>query len=193
MKKLFCIESDWEESVKKETSILPLLECIKSVYPDFEYIYRTANTKEELKYCLSKFKKLSQPKNDFNVIVFCGHGKTGKITLGSGKTEVELSLKELAEICEEIDEDLFKNNLVHFDSCSILKTTNKKLNEFTELTGAKAITGFSEDVDFITSYALEMILFEALLHENSIKKALNSVLKKHEDGLCEITHFTQFI
>lgn len=193
MKKLFCIESDWEDNVKKETSILPLLECIKGVYPDFEYIYRTANTKDELKYCLSKFRRLRQPRNDFNVIVFCGHGKTGKITIGSGKNEVDLTLKELAELCEEVNENLFQNNLIHFDSCSILKTTEKKLNEFTKITGATAVTGFSKDVDFITSYALEMVLFEALLHDNNIERALNKVFRKHKDGLCKITHFTQFI
>jgi hypothetical protein len=193
MKKIFCIESDWENTPEKKASILPLLECIKGIYPAFDYIYRTANTKEELIYCLHKFKSLRKIKDDFHAIVFCGHGGTGKINLGNGKNFTEITLKELAEICQEIDNNLFLNHLVHFDSCSTIKTSKKKLQEFKESTGAAAVTGFSKDVEFIDSYALEMILFESLLNEKSIKQALKRFQKKYEKGLCDINKFDYII
>lgn len=86
MKKLFCIESDWDRQPQREKSILPLLQCIKGVYPEFDYIYRTANTKEEEIYCLKKFKSIRKQNNDFYTMVFCGHGRTGKFTEYSGQT-----------------------------------------------------------------------------------------------------------
>lgn len=192
MKKLFCIESDWDIQPESKKSMLPLLECIRGVYPEFEYIYRTANTKEELIYCLKKFKSIRKLKNDFYTIVFCGHGKTGKFKLGDDKNGRELTLKELADICQTVSDKLFLNQHVHFDSCSILKTSDSKLNPFRETTGAEAVTGFSKKVGFIDSYALEMVLFEALLSSNNITSALKKFYKKHETGLCEINDFTMF-
>ncbi|MEI7677542.1 MAG: DUF6642 family protein [Bacteroidales bacterium] len=190
MKKIFCIESDWEDKSKKEKSILPLLECIKGVYPDFDFIYRTANTKEEYIYCLSRFKKLITPKNDFHLVLFCGHGRSGKISIGNSKESKEYSIKEIGEMCQEVAPQLLKNHMVHFDSCRILSTSESRLNEFMEMTGAIAVSGFSKNVDFIESYALEMILFETLLNERDSKKALNKFFKKHENGLCSMNKFT---
>jgi hypothetical protein len=192
MKKLFCIESDWDSQPQREKSMLPLLECIRGVYPEFEYIYRTANTKEELEYCLKKFKSIRRQSNDFYTIVFCGHGRTGKFALGDEKNGSELTLKALAEICQSVGKKLFLNQHVHFDSCSILKTSESNLNLFTEMTGAEAVTGFSKKVDFIDSYALEMVLFETLLNSNNVMKALKKFEKKHQTGLCEINKFTMF-
>lgn len=192
MKKLFCIESDWDSQPQREKSILPLLQCIKGVYPEFDYVYRTANTKEELTYCLKKFKSIRKLNNDFYTMVFCGHGRTGKFTLGDEINGTELTLKELGEMCHSVSKKLFFNQHVHFDSCSILKTSESNLSLFIELTGAEAVTGFSKNVDFIDSYALEMVLFEALLSSNNATSALKKFDKKHQTGLCEINKFTMF-
>lgn len=65
MKRIFTIESDWEGSAKKQGSILPMLQCINVIYPSVKYIFRTANTKEELRYCLTKFKQMSRKNGDY--------------------------------------------------------------------------------------------------------------------------------
>lgn len=191
MKKLFCIESDWDCTPTREKSILPLLECIKGVYPEFEYIYRTANTEGELIYCLKKFKSIRKYSTDFYTIVFCGHGKTGKLTIGDDRNSTELTLRKLAELCESIDDQLFLGQHVHFDSCSVLKTTDAKLSQFLEATGALAITGFTKKVDFIKSYALEMILFESLITSRKVLSALIQFENKNSE-LCRINDFKIF-
>lgn len=191
MKKLFCIESDWDCKPTKEITILPLLQCIKGVYPEFEYIFRTANTEEELKYCLKKFKSIRKCSTDFYTIVFCGHGKTGKLYIGDERNSIELTLKKLAELCLSIDSQLFSGQHVHFDSCSILRTTNDRLNHFLQATGAIAISGFSKRVDFIKSYALEMILFQSLITSKKIMSALKR-FESHNSELCLINDFKVF-
>ncbi len=186
MKTLFCIESDWENKSRKEISILPLLECIKGVYPKFNYIYRTANTKDEIQYCLNKFKKISNIKDNFNVIVFCGHGDENKIQFGNN----ELTLTQLGEICSEVDENIFSNTVVHFFSCGLIKNEKKlDIESFGTLTNVSAITGFAKDVWFLESYALEMLLFEALLEPTDAKKVINEFYKKHKNGLCKFNDF----
>ncbi len=182
----FVIESDWEEVSEEEynssrkKSILPLLECIKGINSEFSYIYKTANTEEELIYCLKNFLRLKEDEKEY-VLVFCGHGKLGKIRLGAGDEHNEFSLEELSKICVSIDKNIFDNTLVHFDSCYIFRASTKRLNDFISKTSAITVTGFSESVSFIESYALELMLFVSLLEEEEgILKIIKNFYKTNK-------------
>ncbi len=190
-KKFFVIESDWFSSEKDQHSILPLLECIKGVEQDFDYYFRTANTKEELIYCLHKFKSLRFSKDEpFNVLVICGHGSKGIINIGTGTNLItELTLNNLSDICSEVAENLLEDVLIHFDSCYVLQASNTLLTRFAEKTGATAISGFTKEADFINSYALELILFRDLMYSNNAKKTLLNFKDKHSTGLGKINGF----
>jgi len=177
MKLIFSIESDWEGSAKKQSSILPMLQCINGVYPSVKYIFRTANTKDELRYCLRKFNQVSRTDNDYCALFFSGHGSTGKVFFG----EEPLTLLELAEAANEVGEKLFNGHLVHFDSCSVVKDSEQIVKEFIKLTGAKLVSGFCNDVDFIESYALEMIYIDYLNHSKTPYKAYKEVIKIHSE------------
>lgn len=143
MKKLFCIESDWDRQPQREKSILPLLQCIKGVYPEFDYIYRTANTKEEQIYCLKKFKSIRKQNNDFYTMVFCGHGRTGKFTEYSGQTRPVIldEISRNVKWCERRTGGLYRSPAVYSIgvSCFILYLQ-------------KAIFLFSLDKRFLSSF-----------------------------------------
>jgi len=184
MKLIFVIESDWESSAKKQSSILPMLQCINGVYPSVKYIFRTANTKDELRYCLGKFKQVSRTNDDFCALFFSGHGSSGQVFLG----REALSLKELAEVANEVGEKLFESHLVHFDACSVIKNLEQDVNEFIKLTGAALVTGFGCDVDFIESFALEMIFIDYLSDYKQPYRAYNKIIKNHSE-LCTRSEF----
>lgn len=195
-KRFFFIESDWFENEKEKHSILPLLECLKGVYSNFSYIYRTANTKEELQYCLSKFKTMAKSSKleDLNILVLCGHGAKGKIFFGVGEhNETPLTLEELKELFIDLNskgkKDIFSNTLIHFDSCFVLGANENKLNDFWESVGFVGISGFTKKAYFIQSYALELLYFEKILNLNSLKLPLRNFEKKHSDGLGKDTGF----
>ncbi|HBV98635.1 MAG: hypothetical protein JL50_17605 [Peptococcaceae bacterium BICA1-7] len=185
MKLLFCIEADWEGSAKKQSSILPMLQCISGIYPSkIKYIFRTANTTAEFKYCLKKFKQISKTNDDFCGLFICGHGKPGVIHLGDDS----LSIEQLAEISTEIGEKLYSGHLIHFDSCSIIKGTKSQIKKFIKLTGASCVTGFEDEVDFIESLALEMIFIDCLSDNNNASDAVEKFLKEHK-SICNRTKF----
>ncbi|WP_425800824.1 DUF6642 family protein [Desulfitobacterium sp. Sab5] len=185
MKLVFCVESDWEGSARKQSSILPMLECINGVYPDLKYIFRTANTKEELKYCLGKFKQVNSADKDFCVFIFSGHGTPGKIRFG----KKGISLSELGLIVQEVDDELFKKHVVHFDSCSVSKNS-AEVQDFLRQTRADLVTGFSSEVDFIESLAFEMIYLDYLRDDKpkNVEKRLQRLQKDHK-GFCDRLKF----
>jgi len=184
MKLIFAIESDWEGSAKKRSSILPMLQCINGIYPSVKYIFRTANTKEELKYCLTKFKQISKTNGDFCALFYSGHGSPGKIHLSKGI----LTLKDLAKVANEVEEGLFDGHLVHFDACSVVKNSDSEIKEFINSTGASLVTGFDCDVDFIESLALEMIFIDYLGDTKQPYSAYNKIIKENSE-LCARTGF----
>ena len=185
MKLIFCVESDWEGSARKQSSILPMLECINGVYPDVKYIFRTANTEEELKYCLGKFKQVNLSDKDFCVFLFSSHGTPGKIRFG----KKDISLSELGLIVKKVDDELFRNHVVHFDSCSVSKNC-EEVQDFMRQTGAGWVTGFSSEVDFIESLAFEMIYLDYLRDDKpkSVQKKLQKLQKDHK-GICDRLEF----
>ncbi|MDD2402872.1 MAG: hypothetical protein PHD60_11850 [Clostridia bacterium] len=183
MKLIFAVESDWEGSAKKQSSILPMLQCINGIYPSIKYIFRTANTKEELRYCLTKFKQLRRKNGDFCAFFYSGHGSTGKIHLGK---EI-LTLSDLAKVANDVEEGLFDGHLVHFDSCSVVRNSDVELKEFINSTGASLVTGFDRDVDFIESLALEMIFID-YISDNKPYTAYKKIIKNYSE-LCNRTGF----
>ena len=184
MKLIFSIESDWESSAKKQSSILPMLQCINGVYPSVKYIFRTANTKDELRYCLRKFKQVSRTTGDFCALFFSGHGSPGQLFFGGEP----LTLQELAEVANEVGEKLFDGHLVHFDACSVVKDSENEVKDFIKLTGANLVSGFCDDVDFIESFALEMIFIDYLSEYKQPYYAYNKIMKNHSE-LCKRTEF----
>lgn len=183
MKKIFAIEADWEGSAHKQSSILPMLQCINGIYPMVKYIFRTANTKEELKYCLTKFKQISKKNGDYCALIFSGHGSPGNIKFG----KEFITIEQLTELVDKVGTRLFDGHLVHFDACSVMKNSDKELKEFIHITGASLVTGFNKDIDFIESLALEMIFID-YLRGNKPLSAYNKAKKNHAE-LCKRTGF----
>ena len=192
--KFFVVESDWEElseeaySNGRRKSILPFLEFIKTINPSFGFAFKTANTEQELRYCLRKFFDMKQLEEKY-ILVFSGHGKQGTFIIGTGEEEKELTLEKLSEICASIDKNIFKNTVVHFDSCSVFRASVKKLNDFKDKTNAETLMGFSKKVEFVDSCALELMLFEDLLTSN---KDIFTTLQRFYDNNEELCEKNQF-
>lgn len=192
--KFFVIESDWEElsdksySNGRRKSMLPLLDFVKTINHSFEFIFKTANTEQELKYCLKKFFGMKQ-ENEKYILMFSGHGKKGIFTIGIGEEAKELTLEKLSEICASIDENIFENTVIHFDSCSLFSASVKKLDDFKYKTNADTMMGFSIDVNFVDSCALELMLFGELLES---KKDIFTTLQTFYDNNQELCDKNKF-
>src|SRR5574344_99413 len=161
-KGIFCLEGNWENDLKKKSSILPLLGFLKQNV-GIEYIYRDCATKAELEFYLNKFKQAGY--KNYPILYLAFHGASEMILLSDG----EYPLDNIAMILE----GKCKNKIILIGSCSVMDTHGRRLNTFLEKTNALAVMGYKNDVDWLRSSALEMMVLstiqENVLNGNGIK------------------------
>ena len=149
---IFCIETVWYGD-KDRTSCRPMLQLLEDLHK-VPYICRDAMTEEELLYYLTTWEKM---KKEYPILYLGFHGTEGGIWLetaanGSNSVEYEAIGKKLEGSCRDC--------LVHFASCGSM--ANVELDVFLDQTNASAVSGYTKDVGFEDSIALELIYFAEL-------------------------------
>ncbi len=180
---IFCIESEFNNSLIEDSSSLNMLEQIRNIYglKDFQFINRKCATIEELTFYL---KKISLKKYDkFSIIYFSLHGSENYIKLAKkGLTLDELSVQV---------PNCFQNKLVHFSSCETINLTEHELKKFSKKTNVLAVSGYTKEVNFLESVALEMLYFDWCQHEKDIKK-IEKTINESYSGLVKRTGFKMY-
>jgi hypothetical protein len=82
------------------------------------------------------------------------HGVAGAVQVGRRKVE-------LLPLAQELPRGLLTSKVLHFGSCSVLENP-KERKELRAAFGVRALTGFTEDVDWFESMAFELLLFDVL-------------------------------
>lgn len=170
-KGVFCLEGDWGPDLRSRTSVGPVLELLeKSSYPAVPYIRRDVGTLTEFEYYLGKW---TQRKYARYPVLYLGfHGLPGKLKVGYGRgAGVDLAWLEtfLAGKC--------KGRIIHFGSCGTLAVHGNRLRSFLARTGALAVCGYRQDVDWMLSAAFELILFYQLQY-NAFTRAGMAAVKR---------------
>jgi hypothetical protein len=171
-----CLESLWNNKTEDRLNVIPLLDVISKQW-GAKVSHFTCNTREELNYDLRLVCK-----RNYGVLYLAFHGLPGRIRLHKDT----LTLSEIAETMKH----KFKGWIVHFGSCSTIRSPRAVTN-FLETTGATIVTGFTRDVDWIESAALELMLFQNFQKFASPKVACKNLIQKHP-GLSESTGFRVF-
>lgn len=147
-KHLFCLEGEYENSLRDRTSVLPLLEYLETAL-GLEYIYRRTATPEEFFFFLEK----SCRKNyqDYRLLYLAFHGEANYIYTSAQQW---VSLEEIAEVVA----GRWKGKAVHFSSCDTLNVEAEALSTFKNTTGATLVSGYREGVDFRDGALIDMAL-----------------------------------
>ena len=151
-KGVFCLEGDWDPDLRRHATVGPVLELLdRSGSPGVRYIRRDVGTPAELEYYLRKWR---QRRYAAYPILYLGfHGAPGVLKVGdqrSGPVTLGWLEERLAGAC--------RNRVIHFGSCGTLDTHGNRLRSFLKRTGALAVCGYREDVDWMLSAAFELIL-----------------------------------
>lgn len=162
-----CLESLWDEKTENRLNVIPIMDIMSKLW-DIKYSHLTCNTKEELEYNLNLLCK-----RDYGILYMAFHGVPGAIYLHN---ETNVTLVELSEIMSH----KFSGWIVHFSSCSTLKK-QKELAAFVNQTGVALVSGFTRQVDWAESAALELLLFQELQHQNNLKIAWRNVQNHYPD------------
>lgn len=156
---IYCLEGNWNKNPRSHQSVKPMLELLRTV-SGVKYIYHKCNTQEDFFYRLQQFTKGTY--KNYAVLYLAFHGRTNRI-------EVENQYITLKEIANALEGKL-ANKIVHFGSCSTLRTSEKNIQDFLTTTNCLFISGYRKDVEFIASTAFELLYFDLLQKYKSIKK-----------------------
>lgn len=172
-KYIYCLEGNWNKNPRSHQSIKPILDLLRTV-SGVKYIYHKCNTKEEFFYRLQQF--TTKTYKNYAVLYLAFHGRTNRI-------EIENQYITLKEIANALEGKL-ADKIVHFGSCSTLRTSDKNIQDFISTTNCKFISGYRKDVDFIASTAFELLYFDLLQKYKPVKR-INSKLSKLHSHLLD--------
>ena len=82
--------------------------------------------------------------------------------------------------------------ILYVGACSSFRVPKRQLQEFCQQTGAKAIAGYTADIDWFESAAFELLLFATLAKYQRID-AINRALRNRHAGLLRQLGFTHLI
>lgn len=179
-KHIFCLEGDWNENLKQKSSILPALELLK-LNANIDSIYKTCGSKTEFYTRLDQILSNKTKYGKYQIIYLAFHGFHSGIQISPNE---EITLEELATQFE----GRLEGKILHFGSCSTLKTNEDSIYDFLEKTNALAISGYQKDIDFISSTVVDVLFFE-LCQNFKLTKAIEDNMEKLYGELCNQLQF----
>lgn len=165
---IWAMEGKWSSSVRDVRSIDPMLAALTN-NGSAHMSKHAVNTPEDLRRHLSRWTQAQHQR--FNIGYIGLHGSPGHLYVGRRKVAVK-------DLTDGIPKPRLSGKVLHFGSCEVLQLTPKERRNLRADLGVKAITGFTEEVDFMESLAYEILLFDALTYYKRIDAA-ETFMKKH--------------
>lgn len=167
-KGIICFETgQFNRRTENEFYALPLLEFLKSAR-GINFIYRSIATLQDLRFYFEQIGKSSY-KNKYGIVYFSFHGSPETIYLpGSGNIPLSTIMEEAAAT------QAFKDCHIHFSACETLNCEDTVIRDLKRNTGAKSVSGYSEEVDSVLAYINELAYFDQLFRFSS-----KATIKKH--------------
>ncbi len=150
-KAIFCLEGLWNENLRDRMTVRYMLELVER-RNRVPFIHRTTGTVPELEFYLSKW---TQSRYDnYRILYFAYHGKPGQIQFGKEGYTLDQLSRVLWGQCG--------NSIIIFSSCSTLDIDLRRIKRFIRESNALAVCGYRVDVDWMKSYAFELLLMSAM-------------------------------
>lgn len=167
-KYIYCLEGNWNKHPRSKQSIRPILDILYTT-SNVKYIYHKCQTKEEFFYHLERF--TSKRYKNYPILYIAFHGLTNRICIGNET----VTLREIAKALE----GKLAGKIVHFGSCSTLRTSESNISNFISRTQCKFISGYKKKVDYIVSTAFEMIYFDMIQNAYSATRLWSELLSSY--------------
>lgn len=170
---VLCLEGPWSAKLTDRSTVRPLLEVLEE-QKLIRYAYRDAVTVAEFEQYMLQWTQNQYADHGFAYLAF--HGDPGGFWIGRRF----YTLETLAELCE----GRLAGRTLYFGACATLKINEETAREFLRMTGARALCGYTKDVDWVESAAFEMILIRTVTNYDRIDAGFRDLQKTH-GGLCE--------
>lgn len=147
---IWLMEGYWSSSVSDVRSVKPMLQAL-SDSGIATFVHRHINDAEDLVKAMTLLGQKRQKKYD--IAYLACHGEPGIVHIGDDAW----TLTELAD--ELPSTGALEGKLLHFGSCSVLRN-QRECRVLLKATGARAISGFTKDVDWFEPMAFELLMFQ---------------------------------
>jgi hypothetical protein len=122
------------------------------VSPTIEFAHRDAVTVDEFERYLRQWSQKQYQRLSVGYLAF--HGSPGHLVIG----RTSYSLEQLGELLE----DRLADRILYFGSCGTLDVEIDRIQALRAQTAARAISGYTKDVDWIESAAFDLNLIDAV-------------------------------
>ncbi len=171
-KYVFCIEGNWNDRLDQPATVRPVLELL-DINAGVKFIYRDCSTTEEIEYLVDKWKQRGYAK--YRILYLAFHGAPGELMVNSTS---RLTLDELGERLD----GRCHGRLVYFGACSVLDIDRRIIKRFLRNSGAKAVCGYTTDVDWMKSTALDLIAMAELQRFSMTRQGLTAAEHSIREG-----------
>ena len=180
-KVIHCIEVDWDNEDAKKCSVKGVLDFLSDCEEIVRYEHVFCESMDDLKFAIDCYGRRNQTTKPQILYIAC-HGTAGAINVKGESLDIE----EMGDILNGAFSEK-RRGIVVFGSCSTAKTYPSRLKKFLEKTGAFAIVGYTNVVDFSYSTAFEMLLLREL-QKNVFNMVGYGAIKRKVSLLKEMFH-----
>ena len=161
-KGVFCLETDHWYSQKDRTSVEPILRLLERL-DDYEvpYLHKRVATRRELEHSLEAYFQRTFKTHPLLYLAFHGYSRNDGRQTGLVLHDGELELDELADLMT----GKCAHRIVYFGSCKTMDCDRRRLHSFLRKTGAIAMCGYREGVDWLESTAFDLLFLGKIQHE----------------------------
>ncbi|GIF72437.1 DUF6642 family protein [Asanoa siamensis] len=175
MNGIFCVEGQWHKNLTDRSSVLPMLDLLNRL-GHCSFIHKDVATPEELHYFLTRWTEHRYA--SYRVGYFAMHGEAKHLYVADRKP---VSLDEIASTLEGRCE----GKRLYFASCSVLRAPDAVLEDFLHATGAAIVCGYTRQVDWVESAALELALLRYLTNGERIDAAERAMRSRRWASLAD--------
>ncbi len=143
-------------------------------------IYKTCDTIEGLEDSLSALVSEDHNFKDYEIIYLVITGEANSICLNG----YYYSLQEIAELFE----GRLSGKILHFSNAKVLDLSREEAQYFLDITGAKALSGYGNKLNGITSTNLDKAFFNLFEENENMLEVVEELHQKYYSA-CKLLDF----
>jgi hypothetical protein len=176
---IYCLEGVDTVEIDLVTEAQQSLDQLTSQYA-IGSIYKTCDTIEGLEASLSALVSDDHHFKDYEIIYLVITGEANSICLNN----YYYSLQEIAEIFE----GMLRGKILHFSNAKVLDLDKEEAQYFLDITGAKAISGYGNEFNGITSSNLDKAFFNLFKEDDNMLDVVEELHQRHYN-VCKLLDF----
>jgi hypothetical protein len=173
---IFCLEGTWADhrELADRTSVVHQLRMFEDARACGKVIHRDVATRGEFDYYVREWPLKETYRREYPLAYLAFHGARGALWIGP-----ESEPMTLEELKTTIGPGRAHNRILYFGSCSTMAANEDELQGFCKETGAKAIVGFTNNINWLESAAFDCLLVPKLLAMKNMRSVYTKLQREH--------------